>query len=295
MRSLPKPGMPFQGHFENCARGRRDHALQARLLGCANTAQAASVQYDQKGITATLFTLAAANGLPATTYELSSLYDDHMARAGTRGRPIYDAIMVAPHGGLCPLCGGRFVSTLDHYLPKQTIPELALAPINLIPACADCNKTKHDFMPAAAAEQFIHPYYDHLPAGRWLSADVDFSIGAVATVVFAARPPQQWDPVLRARVTFQFDALKLAELYSAHAAQVVAGIKRRLKDLDDLGGTQAVRDYLAAEATSYAAAELNSWKTATYEALANSAPYCGGGFAEPLPVHGLPQQTVPAV
>ncbi|WP_053161421.1 HNH endonuclease [Streptomyces caatingaensis] len=63
---------------------------------------------------------------------------------------------------LCPLCGISKVTTIDHQLLKGRYPLLAVVPVNLVPACRDCNTGKGEEAPATAEDQPLHPYYDDL-------------------------------------------------------------------------------------------------------------------------------------
>ena len=72
-----------------------------------------------------------------TSVEMKKVYDEKFAKAETVGRTYYDAIMAQVERGICPICGVRLASTLDHYLPKAKVPTLSVTPSNLIPACRD--------------------------------------------------------------------------------------------------------------------------------------------------------------
>ena len=98
------------------------------------------------------------------------VYTNRMAKEGAPGRPVYNALKLAARR--CPLCGHRDVSTLDHYLPKTAFPLLCVTPSNLVPACSDCNKVKSDALPATAADQTLHPYFDDADQDAWLKAEV---------------------------------------------------------------------------------------------------------------------------
>jgi hypothetical protein len=61
---------------------------------------------------------------------------------------------------VCPMCGSQSTSDVDHYLPQQDYPALAVFSKNLIPACK-CNrikgkKTRGDIQP----KRLIHPLFD---------------------------------------------------------------------------------------------------------------------------------------
>jgi hypothetical protein len=59
-------------------------------------------------------------------------------------------------GGCCVYCGTKLLKEFgpsceacgDHLLPKSKYPKLAENVNNCVPACADCNRTKHDYDPS---------------------------------------------------------------------------------------------------------------------------------------------------
>src|SRR5262249_39637235 len=144
--------------------------------------------------------------------EMVWLYDAKLSRLRDRARPIYDAIKLAPRNGVCPLCGHRVVSTLDHYLAKSRHPSYTVTPLNLLPACSDCNKLKLNRQPANARDQTLHPYFDDVSSDVWLKATLIESVDPA--VVFFVDPPNQWEPVLQERIRLHFRAFGLAELYA---------------------------------------------------------------------------------
>lgn len=63
---------------------------------------------------------------------------------------------------VCPSCGepGR-PRTLDHYLPKDIFPELAVLLLNLTPMCDWCQGEKlTDYVTEDGQKRYIHPYFD---------------------------------------------------------------------------------------------------------------------------------------
>jgi hypothetical protein len=154
---------------------------------------------------------------------------------------------------------------------------LAVVPLNLVPACADCNKAKLNQFPTNSQEEAIHPYFDTVDEQQWLEAQV--VQGIPAAVVFSVVPPAQWGATLAARVLRQFQVLGLSALYTSHAAEELVNIRRLLTDLFAVAGSDAVRSHLIAIVDSLAAVRNNSWQLATYRALSADAWYCAGGFA----------------
>ncbi|TRO62490.1 HNH endonuclease [Streptomyces sp. IB201691-2A2] len=216
-----------------------------------------------------------------TKKEMTDVYTDRMAKKKAPGRVIYDDLILAPAHGICPLCAQRPVSTLDHHLPKADYWALAVDPLNLVPACADCNKTKLDIAAQTAGDETLHPYFDNVEGDEWLRAAVIES--APAAVTFFVDAPQAWDPILRQRMNTHFRVFELAALYACQAADEIFNINFHLTQLYDasaVGGLERVRAHLVEQAESRRNAHVNSWQTATYDALASSSWFCGGGFRE---------------
>jgi len=169
------------------------------------------------------------------------------------------------------------LSALDHILPKGHYPALAVAPLNLVAACMECNKLKLDVCPATAGDTFLHPYFDDISGDNWLTADVIEQ--RPCAVVFDVDPPGSWGGTLSARMRHQFELLKLAELYSREAAREISNIRYNLQRHFNAGGREAVRQELRRQWQSRRVSRLNSWQTATYKALSDSAWFCDKGFA----------------
>jgi hypothetical protein len=105
--------------------------------------------------------------------KMVTLYTGTFSRKRSKARRIYDEIRASAAGGICPLCGQREVKTLDHYLEKQHHPVFAVTPLNLVPACTDCNKVRSEFPKDGDSNQTLHPYFDSVDDERWLKAKVD--------------------------------------------------------------------------------------------------------------------------
>jgi hypothetical protein len=207
---------------------------------------------------------------------MEKVYTQRMAKSGAPGREIYDEIFASSPSGRCPLCMQRFVATLDHHLPKAHFPSLAVAPLNLIPACSDCNKAKLDVIPTTAEQVPLHPYYDELGDKSWLNAVV---IERRPTALrFVVTRPAGWTNMLSTRVDNHFRSLGLAALFASEAAEELLNIRHQLSILRDAYPADGVRDELARRAASSAAARPNGWRTAAYRAWFESDWFCNGGF-----------------
>jgi 5-methylcytosine-specific restriction endonuclease McrA len=211
-----------------------------------------------------------------TTDEMVKVYDQRMAGKKGPGRHVYDAIKLLPKQGICPFCDHRPVSTLDHLLPKRLFPALAVAPNNLVGACADCNKAKLAVAPTAEEEVVLHPYFDNVEAERWLDARV--VEGPVAAVIFRTQAVAAWPEALNVRVRRQFRMMGLAQLYGAQAAREISGQAQLLGHIHDSRGADGVREDLIRQAETREAVRLNSWQAVTYRTLSECDWFCDGGF-----------------
>jgi hypothetical protein len=209
--------------------------------------------------------------------QMQLTYTGRMVPDKSPGRWIYDELKLLAPDRICPLCGQGTVATLDHYLPKNRFPLLAVAPLNLVPACSDCNHAKLDSVATRAEDVPLNPYFDDVEIGTWLWATVIEK--APASVTFAAIPPETWDPVLAARTRKHFKDLHLAAMYTSRAGAELRDIRLAVQRAHARGGAAAVREQLLDQADSRRDSYLNSWATALYTALTQSDWYCRGGFA----------------
>ena len=74
----------------------------------------------------------------------------------------------------CPLCEVNNVKHLDHYVPREKMPEFSVHPQNLIYICSDCNENKSTkWLDANGFREIINVYYDRLPDMDILVCKVD--------------------------------------------------------------------------------------------------------------------------
>lgn len=279
MLKLDHPPYSAEDTFATCISRVRIPALKARLVSATQSIIDASEAYEIAAQAQTLDQIVQhplVNGT-VTTAEMEAVYTDRMAKQNTPGRPIYDDIFAAAKGR-CPLCAHRAVTTLDHHLPKARYPALAVAPLNLVPSCSDCNKAKLARVPHAPEDVSIHPYFDDVDSERWLFAEV-LEV-APASIRFRVEPPAAWEALLAERVRRHFRGLSLSALYGSEAAEELLNIRHLLAAIHATGEADQVRSYLEEHAESCLTGRLNGWRGATYEAWAESDWFCDGGFAE---------------
>jgi hypothetical protein len=278
MRTLPVPPISAEASYIKSISRVRDAALKQRLASITSDVVAAANELAAAAVAGAVDTIptAAAVG-PVSGAELKAVYRDRFAKDRAPGRIYYDRIITSAPNGKCPMCGHRDVATLDHFLPQAKYPALTVAPVNLVPACSDCNKTKLDRRPTSPSTVTLHPYFDDIESQPWLTAAVQET--APASTRFWVNPPAEWSPVLVERVIHHFRVFGLARLYAAQAAEELVNIRSDLTRVFAAEGNAGVAAFLRDRAASRRAAHINSWQTATYDAFAASPWFCDQGFA----------------
>ena len=264
MKSLAPPPIDENEVFRAISASRRSLPVRARLLDAADTIAVAYAAYgiDPNSVVA----LAPASTEPATAVDLRGNYDSRSRAA----RTLRGSILAHNAGGRCCLCAHRKVGTLDHYLPGSAFPEFSILPMNLVPACWDCNHEKGERYRGQAGEAlFLHPYLDALPADtRFLYVDVKI-VEAEPSVAYYVAPPIDLAEEVASRIRSHFEELGLAEYYLFEAANELSERRGAIEALWTSGASvDDVRDYLRREAESVAAAAgRNHWAFALLDAL----------------------------
>ncbi|MBB4214620.1 hypothetical protein FHT79_001775 [Rhizobium sp. BK212] len=263
--------------LDACINSIRDEGLSKNLLLASTSIFLAEAEYLARGPAMTLFSIPGSDNVPPamTTADMKRVYAGTFVKSKvTRG--MYDLLKAAPRNDMCPLCSQRTVSTLDHYLAQALHPALTVVPLNLIPACAECNKLKLDYQPSSEAQQSFHPYFDDFDDAQWLVAEVIET--SPAAVRFWVASPAGWSATKVSRAVRHFEAFHLGSLYASHAGVEISNIRYSLARIAGTGTPHDVRLDLHERAESARHFQLNSWQTATYQALAASDWFCAGGF-----------------
>jgi hypothetical protein len=277
MWTVQVPSDVAQDTFLTCISRVRELGLRDRLQGILANIISAETDFRVRAMAQTLHLVqSSARVGNVRKNEMIAVYDQRMVDGP--GRPIYDRIKMLPKNDRCPYCNHRNVGTLDHVLPKTHYSALAVTPINLVGACTECNKAKHDDVPRTPQDVFLHPYFDDISHDEWLFATVSQQQQPCA-FVFEIRRPNAWNDLTYARVINQFRGLSLDTLYASEAANELSEIRRGLKMHFDGGGGAAVQNELLRQFQSRRANNVNSWRTAFYRAGYQDVWFCGGGFA----------------
>ncbi len=278
MWKIPKPNITALESFNTCIAGIRNADVKARMEAVRPHIIAAEAQFDHVAANADLHLMAAQADVAGlvTVQEMKDNYDQRMVKSKSRGRDIYDRLMIAAQNDMCPFCGHRDVSTLDHCLPKAQYPALSTTPINLVPCCKDCNHEKGNPVLNDKGDQLLNAYYDDVENTLWLYAEI--VPGSPAGVRYWVQPNAVWDNDTKDRVSNHFSKLKLAKLYASQGARQLLNMRGPLTKIYGAGGINAVYEDLLLRWQGCNLVHVNSWQTALYHAAASSHWYCDGGF-----------------
>ncbi|MEJ8641146.1 hypothetical protein WKI68_05990 [Streptomyces sp. MS1.HAVA.3] len=279
MWPLDPPTTTARQSYETCVGSTRDPVRRARLMAAADDVEAAGERFrnaTRHGAVHTLVNAAFAVPGIAAGDAVAWAYENGMVST-KNGRGIYDQLIAAAPDERCPLCGHGVVRTLDHVLPKMSFPALCVDPLNLVPACVDCNHAKRDTMPSSAETTPLQPYLDRIDHHRWLEARVVQS--SPVWIEYFVSPPPSWDRTLTERARHHFQVFRLAELFALQANHTLGSIRIQLTAVLEAGGMAEVRAYLSAEAATRLADRPNGWEGVTYETLAKDDQFCNGGFS----------------
>ncbi|MBB6559572.1 hypothetical protein HNP48_002239 [Acidovorax soli] len=286
MRNLPLPTLKAERLFDDCISGIANASTRADFAGARKQFKDAESNYLNAASNHVLYQLQPTtqkneeviyNGL--TKSQIKSLYSEHMVPDSKVARQHYDSLVMSAPYRKCPFCGFGRATTLDHYLGKSEYPWLSIVPINLIPACKDCNHGKGTARARTAANQTIHPYFEspELSSSQWLFASVIET--TPLSIDYKVVPPAHWDVPFSKRVVKHFEDFDLKVRFAIESAPVLASLRGTLTKLQAKSGRTAVKDHLSVVAEGEEQLYLNSWKTALYQALAQNDWYIDGGFS----------------
>ena len=285
MRAITKPTYDTKLVYETAINSIKSNELKTRLNSVVNFLVSAAIDYEKNATGASLYNIQPDNQddeeyvlIDVKKKELLDLYSQHMVGLNKPARKIYDELLGAATNGKCPSCGFGQASTLDHYLPKTKFPFFSMLPLNLVPACKDCNTGKNAKFAVTGEQQPIHPYYDHngFVTEQWLFAEVEET--SPISIRYYVKTPDTWGDISKERVRTHFNDFNLSKRFSVEAADELTSLISMLNDYSADTSAEGVRNNLEREAMNEYKIHKNSWKTAMYQALATNDWFCLGGY-----------------
>ncbi len=197
--------------------------------------------------------------------DMPDLYEDHFRRTREAGE------LRLPELDSCPCCGlPAQERNLDHYLPKSKYHGVSVHPNNLVPTCSACNGKKLAKTPKAA----LNPYFDTIafstrwlyatlipPRDEWLEWTAEFHVCSSLL-----------SPEIRDRIEGHMQLYNLWERFRV-AAQGLFTENQNLQENTSILDAMEMKDYLRREASRTSPSSPNSYKRATFEAMAENDQY----------------------
>jgi hypothetical protein len=277
MHSLPKPLIEFDISYNSCISNKKDPTEEI-LKQIFPILDNAAKSYDEKatnGIIYELDPIKYDSLSPVTKEDLGNLYTNNMSKTKSRGRFIYDKILVKSKRDKCCFCSYEEPTEIDHFLPKSIFSEFSILPFNLLPVCHRCNKLKSGKFYKDIRKTYIHAYYENYGDITWLKANVTYEIGNAPTVnYYICDQLHKSSPELATRIQFQFNKLELDDRYSQQAATEISEIAHRIRRVFEEGGEDNVKKYLKEDAASKESCNRNSWQSALYNSLYRDGRFC---------------------
>lgn len=285
MKRLLRPNISARGSYLTCVSSVAENGLKNRLETCCDNIDEQANEYIYQAGIGKLFSLVPLkcrrNEDPIVIgdvlkSELVELYDYNMVKRQP-ARSIYDVILIAANDK-CPFCGGiGRPKTLDHFLPKANYPQFSVFPLNLVPACRDCNTGKSNALASNANQQVLHPYLDdeYFFSAQWIFAQVVQT--KPCSLKFYTAPPEAWDKASKDRVKTHFEDFDLAKRYSIQTAEELSTlIDQRARYMRNLT-SENFSEYMQSVANS-SVLFANHWRKVMYKALAENEWFCKQQF-----------------
>lgn len=278
MRCLPKPTMNSATVYADCVGGFSNAVLSAKFTAAALAVEEAYERYAQRAAIGELHQFPAALWgnddqivlANLTKKDFVDLYDGQMSNGNGGGRSHYDQLRMTELG-ICPLCGFGHVATLDHFAAKARYPVFSVLPINLVPACTDCNK-KMGAGVIGVETTMPHPYFEEarIETETWLLCDVQET--NPVTVTYRVEPPADLSEGLCKRVRHHFSELELAARYAVQAGSHLANVKNFLSDLTPAD----LQTFIGRRVNRFP--RPNEWEAALYAGLFRSQWFMQDGY-----------------
>ncbi|RJL03428.1 HNH endonuclease [Paracoccus aestuarii] len=267
MHSLPVPNLTFSEIYAACVARIREPGRSALV---AETEDISSYveRYVTLAETNDLFTLVPHVEVGNSTRAAHvATYEGHVANKKSDLRRYYNSIKSVKKTYRCPFCGWAQIKQVDHFVPKQIYFRLSVVPQNLVPICSDCNKAKGEYHGETKERALFHPYYDPIPTGAWLSAEI--SVGASVAVTYSIDRAAV-DQLSGHRLDNQFRKLEIFEAYEDLASHHLVSLRDSLLAVVEDSGVVVLYSHIEGlrdQALTEAGGVQTNWKVTLYNAM----------------------------
>lgn len=183
----------------------------------------------------------------------------------------------------CPYCGFGEVADLDHHLQRAHYRPVSIFPLNLIPACAQCNRIKPKNQIVDPAKHGLNSYLEDVTTYKFLVANVSIEpITRAVVVEFQVRQSFGMSDEMFNRLTNHLVVFDLQERYGTQINIYLSGLETSFLDNYNSGGGAAVARFLRKSSkASEKQFGWNDWRAALLRGLCKCRDFCDGGFMRP--------------
>lgn len=169
---------------------------------------------------------------------------------------------------VCPMCGIKCPTQLDHHSPRSKFKSMSVSRLNLVPICGECNNKKGQL----TEENFIHPYYDraieNLPF--FVISICSDSNSHRISWKFSINDEIIGDKNLADRINKQVGVVKLYERLNRETNEMLSDFLSGIEDFsDDVLSTLLHVEYKK----HFKRRGLNDWHTVFIKALMDSPSF----------------------
>ena len=196
--------------------------------------------------------------IDANLNDMKSLYNDKFV-----GSEYYSIIKESQK--VCPICGKREVSELDHYYAESIYYTFSVTPHNLVPICKECNKNKLRIDSNSCDFHVFHPYFDEPYKLKYLKLNYTFINGNFTPKIFIMDLP---DKAKENEIIKNFELFKLIEFYEFEILKVFEDFKDNVVTL--IKGNiekDKIKELMKIRFESETSADVNSLKNIFYECV----------------------------
>lgn len=267
MKSIKKPDFRVKDVLTASVSKSPTHSSSKNIIKASDEIEKNEEVYDVKKRDNTLYTLPQKKIVEGVIdiKGLKNIYSNRMLKEDNDARIYYDKILDAAPRGRCPYCTLRPATTLDHYLPKSLYPLYSATPINLVPACKDCNTGKLTEFPLCSEDETLHPYYDNVEDERWLFMRV-INLHPIVFEYYVDAP-DNWGVLMKKRLEMHLYSFNLNNQFSTHAQEEFETRRIYMERLFLNGGTEGLKEFLYESYFSSLDNSKNSWQTVFYYGL----------------------------
>lgn len=258
----------------------RDKQTRAEYQACTGEIEQKCEAYDLLGKTTKFETALQSSFIVSSLVapKMQELYDKQFSKLkGTQ--ELRNIIKSGAENNSCPYCGIGYISQLDHYLPKSEFHAVTVHPLNLVPACADCNKVKSTYTPSSGSPAVFHPYFDTAFDTSWLEGTLTQGHDGHAVAIFSVNPKVE-DAHLRSRMMKHLEVFDLKNRFSSAASQLIQEFEAIYRNSTQMFALTDIKYFLEMSMRTSASIMHNSYRAATYEAMLRS-PWYLNSFKQP--------------